>query len=44
MPRNGRAADGHCVSDLLDRLVAVAEQPQDFASIGITQSLEGVSR
>jgi hypothetical protein len=42
--RNGWPADRHRVSDLLDRLAAVAQQAEDFASIGITQSLKGVTR
>jgi hypothetical protein len=43
MARNGGAADGHRVSDLPYRFVAIAEKAQDFASIVITQSLKGVS-
>ncbi len=39
--RNGGAADGHRLNDLPDWLVAIAEKAQDFASIGITESLKG---
>jgi hypothetical protein len=40
--RNGGPADGHRIGDLLHRLVTVAEETEDFASIVVTQSLKGI--
>ena len=43
VPRHGRPADRHGRGDLLDRLVAVAEQSQDLAPVRVAQRLERIT-